>query len=414
MKHTLKRLHLLTALALAATLAIGCADEESDLGVGLVDPSTLYSGCLDTIYPTAAYSIIDDSLMTTGYSFGIIGNHSDATYGTVGSVLYTQIALPPASSNIDFSQVTIDSVILCLTSDGLYPDSTATYSFHFEVKQLAEPVLSDTLYYSNQSLPVDEGATFFDATVSVAPTDTVVRLRMDDAIRTVLAQQASAEEFTTLTRGLRIRIVPDGDMGMMGINFAAVRTGLTTYYRYGADTIESEYTFVIGDGATHFTQFSHDYSGTAFASADSVGGAQRLYLEPLAGHRVVLSFDQAVRDFAAAHPRAAIHHAELRLQPDATADDNRPGRIIGLHKVDGEDSYINDFLTTSGDGTYNTADGCYRLRVTQHLQGLLRDGADPQGTHLVLDARRSAAQRTVICGTQVAGKAPHIIIVYSE
>ncbi len=413
MKHTLKRLLMLVALATTATLATGCADEESDLGVSLVDPSTLYSGCLDTIYATDAYTLLDDSLMTTNYSFGIIGNYSDATFGSVGSVLYTQIALPQASSNIDFTQVTIDSVVLCLTASGLYPDTTATYNFHFEVKHLAEPVLSDTLYYSNQSVPVAENETFFDGTVSVRPTDTVVRLRMDDAIREVLAQNADAAQFTTLTRGLRIRIVPDGDMGMMEINFAAVTTGLTTYYRYGdTSSLESEYTFVIGEGATHFTNFSHDYSGTALG-ADSIGGAQRLYLEPLAGHRAVLNFDEAVRKFAADHPRAAIHHAELQLCLDASADNNRPSRIIGMHKVDGADSYINDFLSTSGDGTYNTADSRYRLRVTQHMQGLLRDGKD-HGLHLVLDARRSSAERTVVCGPQQTGKAPKIVIVYSE
>ena len=409
----LKRLHLLAALALTAVMAIACADEESDLGLGLEDPSTLYSGCLDTLYASDACSLLDDSLMTTGYSFGIIGNYTDATYGTVSSVLYTQIALPPASSSIDFSQVTIDSVMLCLTTNGLYPDTAATYSFHFEVKQLAEAVHSDSLYYSTSQIPVDEGTTFFDGTVSVGPTDTVVRLRMDDAIRTVLAQQGTADEFIEATRGLRIRIVPDGDMGMMGINFAAVSTGLTTYYRYNTDSLESQYTFIIGDGATHFTNFGHNYSGTVFASADSVGGAQRLYLEPMAGHRVVLNFDAAVRAFAEAHPRAAIHHAELQLQPDASADANRPERIIGMHKVGGQDSYINDFLTTSGDGTYNTADGRYRLRVSQHLQGLLRDGTD-HGIHLVLDARRSAAQRTVLCGTQNRSTAPRIVIVYSE
>ena len=308
----------------------------------------------------------------------------------------------------------MDSVVLCLTAYGLFPDSTATYSFHFEVKQLAEAIQTDSLYYGNSVLPVDEGTMFFNGTVNVSPTDTVIRLRLDNSIRQVLAQSADANQFTELTRGLRIRIVPDGDEGMMGVNFAAVTTGLTTYYRYGSDTLESEYTFVIGTGATHFTHFSHNYSGTVFASADSVGGSQRLYLEPMAGHRVVVNFDAAVRDFAAAHPRAVIHHAELQLTLDASADANLPGRIIGMHKLGGEDTYINDFLSSGGDGTYNIAGNYYRLRVTQHLQGLLRDGGDQKGTHLVLDARRSSAQRTVLCGLQKQSTKPRIIFVYSE
>lgn len=413
-KHFIKTLCTLAVLALGSMATTACVDEESALGVNLVDPATLYDGCRDTLYATDAYSLLDDSLMTTGYSFGIIGNYSDAVYGSVSSVLYSQIALQQASSSVNFRDADnhIDSVVLCLVTDGLFPDSSASYNFHFTVRQLAEPVQTDSLYYSHSSLPVDETATFFNGTVTVGPADTVVRLRLNDNILNVIKDSATAADFILHARGLRIAIEPDSDPGMLGINFAAVKTGLSVFYRYGADTLESEYVFLVGAGATHFTQFVHDYSGTAFASADSVGGAQTLYLEPLAGYRAVVNFDAAVRAFSAAHPRAVIHYAELQLTPSASADANRPGRVIGLHKVGGEDTYINDFLSASGDGTYQTADGRFRLRVTQHMQGLLRGGSDP-GTHLVLDARRSSAQRTVIDGLQ-ASNPPRIILVYTE
>ena len=61
---------------------------------------------------------------------------------------------------------------------------------------------------------------------------------------------------------------------------------------------------------------------------------------------------------------------------------------------------------------YDTDRNCYRLRVTQHVQGLLRNKADP-GTLLVLDARQNDAARIVLNGISAADPV-RIEIVYSE
>ena len=141
----------LAAALLSALLPCGCSDENTDLGSSLVDPATLYNGKTDTLYASAAYSRIDEPLKTSSYSFGVVGNYSDATFGSVSSVLYTQVALKQASTSINIEEMTIDSVELCLVNDGLYPDSTATYNFHFEVMRLAEAIVSDSDYYSNNA-----------------------------------------------------------------------------------------------------------------------------------------------------------------------------------------------------------------------------------------------------------------------
>lgn len=398
----MKKLLSYTAALLFLFATSGCTDEESGMGMNLVDSTTLYHGQQTTFTADRALSVRDDSLSTTNYSFGVIGNYQDATFGSVSATLYTQIALDDQSSSINLRDNIIDSVVLTLVKNHLYPDSTATYNFHFEVMHLAEPLLSDTVYYSFHELAVDPAAKYFDQTVTVQPTDTVVRLKLDNSISTILNQTGSAEEFIAATKGLRIRITDAGDPGMMGINFSATNTCLTVYHRYSADdTVDAEYPFLLGYGTAHFIHFEHDYTGSTVGGVDSIPGTTDLYLEPLAGYNLLVTFDNAIRTFADAHPNATVHQAELLLP--VTASVNRPDRVLAVSKkAAGNDVYIDDLMMditdlSRFDGKYDASRNCYRLRVTQHVQGLLRQKSDP-GTLLVLNSRRSSAARVIING----------------
>lgn len=398
---------------------VGCTDEESGLGMNLVDGNTLYNGQQATLTANSALSIREDSLTTTNFSFGCIGNYQDATFGRVSATLYTQIALDEHTGSINMAENIIDSVVLTLVKDHTYPDSTATYNFHFEVMHLAEPLLTDTVYYSCDTLAVDPTAKYFDQTVTVAPTDSVVRLKLDNSISTILNQTGSAEDFITATKGLRIRITDAGDDGMLGINFKATNTCITVYHRYSADdTVDATYPFLLGNGTSHFIHFEHDYTSSVTGGADSIDGTAALYIEPLAGYNLLISFDSAVRAFVAAHPTAVLHHAELLLPVTSPTTPSLPDRILAVAKRDSaNDVYTDDLMMditsmARFDGTYDASRNCYRLRVTQHLQGLLRAGVD-HGTLLVLNSRRSSAARAIINGLSAADH-PRIEFIYTE
>ncbi|MBR4739202.1 MAG: DUF4270 family protein [Bacteroidales bacterium] len=400
----MKRL-LYTAACLLLLAATACTDEESGIGVNLVDGNTLYNGHQATLTANRAISVRDSSLQTSNYSYGIIGNYQDAgaVFGKVSSVLYTQIALDNSTSSINMADNIIDSVVLTLVKERTYPDSTATYNFHFEVMQLATP-LRDTVYYCYDTLPVNPSAKYFDQNVSVGLTDSVVRLKLDNSISTILNQTGSAEEFLNATNGLRIRITDAGSMGMLGINFSATKTCLTVYHRYSSeDTVDATYTFQLGSKTVRFTHFEHDYSGSATGGADSLDGSTALYIEPLGGYNILVSFDSAVHAFVEAHPTATIHYAELLVPVTAATAMTPPDRLLAVGKrANGTESYIDDLMMdvitmARFDGTYDATRNCYRLRVTQHLQGMLREGAD-YGLLLVHNSRRSAATGAVING----------------
>lgn len=398
----MRRLYHYAALCLLLFAFIGCTDEESELGMNLVDGSTLYRGNLATLTADRALSVRDDSLLTSNYSYGIIGNYQDAVFGRVSATLYTQIALETNTTSINLADNIIDSVVLTLVKDKTYPDTTDTYNFHFEVMQLAEALQTDSVYYSHDTLPVVATAKYFDQSITVTPTDTVLRLKLDNAIHTVLNQSGSSEEFVNATKGLRIRLTDAGDMGMLGINFAADSTCLTVYHRFDAnDDVDSKYSFRLGSGSAHFVNFKHDYTGSTTGGADSLDGSTVLYLEPMGGYNILISFDSAIRAFAEAHPTATLHHAEMLL-PVASST-MLPDRVLAVDKqADGNEVYIDDLMMdiiTMGrfDGTYDASRNCYRLRVTQHVQGMLREKADT-GTLLVLNSRRSSAERVLLNG----------------
>ncbi len=414
------RRYKLILLFTAAVLAMSaCTDEESDLGIDLTDSTTLYHGIADTLYADNAWTEFDDSLTTSNLSFGIIGNYHDATFGHVSSILYTQLALPSNANDIAFDSMVIDSVVLSFAKTQLFPDTSATYHFRFEVKQLSEQLLSDTTYYAFDQLPVDENTTFFNDIVPVTYYDTVVSFKLDTSINRVIRRSATAEDFLAETKGLRIRILNSSDEGMVTVDLTSANTCLHAHYHYvyDGDTIGGTYTFLLGTGTSHFSHFEHDYSSTIFASGNPFPGTFRLYLEPLAGHRVRLSFDNAVQAFHAAHPWAVIHHAELLLPvaPESVGTE-LPDQLLTLGKVGESWYYIDDLINIydlSGyDGTYHSDRAAYCIRLAQHLQGLLRLGNDP-GIRLQINASRHAAQRVILNGLSSTDR-PRIAIVYSE
>lgn len=409
----IRRLLTLTTLTLA--LLASCTPEDSDLGVNLTDNNTRYRGITDTLYTTCAYSLHDDSIVSSGSNYNIVGWYEDAIYGKVSASIYTQIALPSDANSVDLSNATIDSVDLCLVKDALFPDSAGSYLWHFEVMPLAEAVESDTTYYGNSILPVREGVKYFDDTVRIAVTDTVVTFRLGGSIGDLLKQNASRTDFIANTKGLRIRIIEGDSMGIVAFNFAATKTRLTAYYHVNGDTNTLQYNFVVGSGAKRFMHFDHDYSTSSFGVADSIGGTNRLYLEPFGGYNVHINFDSAVRAFHAAHPTAVIHYAELLLPLADEAPTVHPDSLLAFSiGADGSTTLTSDLrYRMGGDGSYLRDRNCYRLRVSLLLQELLRNDADHGIKLMLYYSRRHPAARTVITGTGTANP-PRIAFTYTE
>ncbi len=404
-------------------LPAACTEKESDLGLDLQDPFSLYDGIRDTAYMTGC-TIFDDSLWTAGYQYGIFGDYEDDVFGSVTSVIYSQITISSTTGINLTDDVIIDSVVMTLVIDSLYPvvpDSTPV-PLHIIINQLDEP-LRDSVYhasYSSQSLS-DNGVCFFDGIVTYIADS--IRLRMNEDIYPVLRQNCTTDEFAERVKGFSLKLAENSNR-MVTVDFTATNTRLTLYY-HTANVESLRYIFVINADAGHSMYFEHDYTGKAIApianhTVDSIAGDQLLYLEPLGGTRVRLNLQPFLNTFRKKHPWAVIHYAELILPVNEIADTQPPIRILANKNLkDGTSVFVSDanFVDNpnfySGfDGYYDKKKNQYRLRVTRHMQELLRSGKD-YGTELYIDARRSSALRTVINGTDAA-KPVLIDFVYSE
>lgn len=411
-------------------LFAACNEKESDLGVDLQDPATLYEGICDTAYGTA-YTVFDDSLQTSSQSNALIGCYSDDVFGSSEGVLFMQITTAD-NAGVEFDQNSlIDSAILSFSLATIYPESLDSKSYrdlHFEVYQLAEPVLRDSAYYAFDELAVN-GTCFFDGTVRVEQSDSMVAsMRLNDNFISYVRNKsyASSTDFEAAMKGIRVRLVNGGTPQAATINLAAAGTGLGIHYRYanGSDTIARTYNFVVSQTAPHFCQFKNNYIGALSTfntnTSDSIEGSQYLYLSPMGGTNVKVNFNSFVQQFHADHPYAVIHYAELQLPVADLSPAYKPDMVAALKlNADGSMSSVQDMydVSFSGyDGTYSENGKYYRLRITQHLQKMLKAGSD-YGTLLVLNARRSSPARMVLNGTSpsATGNNPiRIRFVYSE
>ncbi len=388
-----------------------CTEKESELGVNLQDPFTLYDGVRDTAYVTAC-TLFDDSLSTAGFSAGVFGNYRDATFGDVEAVLYSQITIPQDGVRIT-DEVQIDSVVMTLVIDTVYPartDSTPV-PLHIVINQLAEALRSDSAYTAYDQLE-ESNTCFFDDVVNFVSDS--IRLRMRPEIYPVLQRESpSPADFVEQTKGFALHL-DRSCQKLVTVSLTATSTRLTVFYHTpGVDTVAREFDFIINGEAAHSMYVKHDYSGTPLAlfdqqRKDTIAGSEKLYLEPLGGTRVRLSLQPFLNRFYAQHPTAVIHYAELVLPVYDTSDTQTPVRILALKKgADGNLVYVTDadvltnsYTYTGFDGYYNREKHCYRLRVTRHLQELMRTGRD-YGTELIIDARRSSGFRTVLRGSDV-------------
>lgn len=425
-----KTIFLIPVLLFAFLAFTACNEEESELGVNLQDPATLFDGMCDTAYGLA-YTVFDDSLLTSGTTSALVGCVSDPIFGNSEAIIYSQVGIPSGESVAFDEYCTIDSVVLSLSVTSLYPDMSKSYrNLHFEVYQLAEGLKTDSAYYASDEVEVSN-VCFFDDVVRIAQSDTmVVNLKLNQNFLPLLQNRSysSSQEFIDAVRGIRIRLVNDGTPVIATVNLAAASTRMSVYFQYNATATDStyrSYEFIVGSGVTHYSQYKNVYNGSLAVfnnnTSDSIDGASRLYLTPMGGTNVKINFDAFVRQFHADHPYAVINYAELILPVAVESPQQKPD-MIAAFKCYNDGTVVNipdmyDNFTYRGyDGVYNDSTRCYRIRVTQHLQKILNSGFD-LGTLLVINGRRSSAQRTIINGydaTATSGNPVCLRFVYSE
>ena len=402
-------------------LLYSCSEDETIIGSGIHESGALnVKKLIDT--DINAYTIYDDSLLTKNHG-SVLGFYRDNVFGSVSAGIYSQMSLRGASA--DFSPHTFDSLTLDMQISGVYSNSLSDESpkVYLQVYQLSDEIKVDSNYYSTNSAqynptPLFEGEVTLSTdsvTVNGEKTAPHFSVRLKDEFMNLLHENFTSNKgLYEKTKGLYFRVDPSrSDNAMAYINFAldSSLTGVKLHYKEKDSTSAKVYTFSLGKESFKFSEFKHDYSGTALSvftsnPKDSIAKSPYLYIQSLGGTLVRVKIP-GLKDKSKYPEKMIINEANLILPlADINPDNNPPSQLYcAMYKEDGTVGAILDYF----DGTYDSSKKQYRICLTRHIQNLLYGTIDDWGLLVYINGRGAIANRCVIDGNNAV-----LEVYYSE
>jgi len=415
-----------------------CQEEPDLIGMSLQSENErLGIGYSDTTINVIAYSDFDDSLRTDNYSANLLGTFNDPTFGTTTASIFTQIRLSTTSPSFPAGS-TLDSLVLYLPYSGSYQIDPAIMDEQVvKVYEVNQKMYIDSIYYSNRVLS-SNSTELGNLTFTPKPKDSIMingekqapqlQIKLSSALGNSLLQAlpadlANSDKFTEFFKGIYIKALPlnttqENKGSILYFNLLSTLARMTLYYKKDInDTVSNQYNFVINDKSAKYTYFNHyGYVGnnaTRPATIDfqkqlGVGGfvkdtnlgQQKLYLQSMGGVKVNFKFPN-IRNFSS--NKVVVNEAILVIKNDDGDDKNGPPALLTVLKklVDGKTAFLPDIFEGSGffGGTYNTVTREYRMRITRYFQYMLNTTDADYGLVMLIDSRRTTANRFVFKGT---------------
>ncbi len=420
MKKTLYcTLVLLTCIFLSA-----CKNDTTNIGYDLLG-NLVDTEFTDTI-TLQAYSILEDTINTTGTSAHILGHLSDPTFGNSSAGIYTELALGGGSVSFGSSPA-IDSVVLTLQLSSYYGDTTSAVGIR--VHQLTESMDQSTTYYQTSKLGYDPTPLNYQLTgYTIQPNTAIVidtsiyaahlRIRLSQQFGQYLLNHESDlnNRLSDFLKGLYIEAVSHtGPYGYMLItNMTSSLTGLTLYY-HNSDAQGMRYTLSCTDKCARFTHIDHDYNASQDQNFISEVlhhqtdiGNDVLFVQGGGGVKTRISFPYLEHAFEQFDNRVVIHRAELVISnADRTEKILTPSTALTIQGIGKSDSSIrflpdDDYYTNSSyyGGVYDVNNNEYRFRITKYVQELvLGEGDWCPDINLIVRGSAVRPSRLVFHGT---------------
>ncbi len=385
-------------------------------GTGLIGIGTNSDGfaaqVIDT-FTVNTYTFPDDTLRTTGWPAHPLGHLNDPIFGTTDAGMCFRLLLP--KDNLTFpSVVKIDSVRLSMcyaAGTTLYGDTTIPQTLM--VSEISDQLSSDSLYLSTQKinkvskigswtgLHNIHDVSYFSIKGITYVNLPQVRFNIDSNFARKIINGgnylATSADFANLVKGLYIEADPTNPGNVMSF--------MTSYYQYSNFTIfynDSEYvnfplTIDANNPGLHFSNFSHNYSGTLVDIARShVNDIQpKSYIQSTAGNKMRVEIPYLSNFMAMAKGKGlSIQKAEILIEGDVTNTYNGsyplPSQVLLFHHDTALkeepilDRYDKKFYTSSGIGYPLTLPSAYyggklydgnkySLPFTRHLQNALNN-----------------------------------------
>ncbi len=327
---SLVRFFFLLSLAIG-TLLFSCK-KESNVGSSLISNDSKFYGTLVDTLTVNAYTEVDTVLPTENNSRVVVGELNDPEFGITQAQWYAQFLIPTSALTLG-SNPQIDSIVLSFYVDTTYHATNGTTTF--KAYELNNDFASGK-YKSNQSIAF--GTELGNTTV--ARDSGVVRVKLSNNFGQKILNATgdtltSNATFLKLLKGITIK----GEENSLNANEGALfvvnpshsSTKITLYYN-ATEKAELKITTT----SRYFVNYKHDFSSATDLNnqlSNASLGNNRLFLKPLAGTRVVLTFPSLYNWNKDKH--YIIQRAELVLPVEATSNSTyRVPSAMGILKLE--------------------------------------------------------------------------------
>jgi len=427
------------ALLLFSSFFLFSCNKEPDLvGLDILPGGDMLNGELMDTATVVAYSVFDDSVLTSGMAYGVVGSIYDEEFGKTTASLYTQIRMT-SNAPVFGSSPVVDSVVLVLPYYSLIGDSSAPQTF--KVYELSESLNSEKEYYSNNpGIAYNESSLLAEQTFIPRVSDSIVIdsvTKIPPQLRLVFNKPLFAQKIMFATasdlenndnfiqyfKGIAITSNTENTPGagsLITFNLLSTSSFLKMYYHNSTDTLE--YNFAITSASARFNRYDHN--GYAEASPDFKSqvrdheillGKNKLFIQAFGGTKVKLRFPFLKK--WAIDQKIAINEAQLIMtNADINSQFNPPARLTLRTIVsDSTQSILVDENegSTYFDGTYNASKG-YRFRISRYIQQLFIPSTDDKGLYMFAPGSSYIGNRLILNGTDTESGKMKLVITYTK
>ena len=460
--------NLLYALALSVITISACSDPSS-IGASILGSEELSLNFTDQI-ALKSKTILGDSIRVTSAAISSIGVLNESVFGPVQNALYLSTSI--GSSNPDFSDAVLDSIVLTIpydilvsgrTSTARYGDTTAVH--HLELFQLDENIFTSVeeltidSIFTTTSFAFDEANLIGERTIvpnyvdsvfvkghstvnaeGVAVPDSIVgalpelRIRVDNSFGSPFFENpeniASDSVYQDIAKGFFLRSTPSTS-SMIGLNFQESSRYKLLYYYTKTDDNRRIYKFdVAGFTSLQVTQ-DYETSGSLIEAAldnDSYN-QDYLFIESYAGTNIEVDLED-IKQFDGEIINAAVLEFTVADIPGYDLEIFELPELITATYIDedGEEQDISDIAVfnenvssiSAAYGGLEVIDNTtglrtYSMNITNHIIELLRGdlGSDFK-IYLNNRFKSGSPRRVVFNGNDSNGPAPILNLVVTQ
>lgn len=393
--------NILPLLIALPVIVSSCSDNPSKIGIGLLPDSDFMAMYSTDTVGVKAYTMYDDSAITTNDPTMIAGRITDEYFGNTNCDFVTQLRIIAAWPAKPF---TVDSVSFYFNPSSVSGDTAAVH--YLRLYETGTRLLDSIDYYSTQE--PDTIKFLGEYRLPALKADTSYRIMLDKWVGEYLFRETASFDpptdfYKEFFKGLYVGIRSVTNPVLVTMTTVDNPIMITVHYHDDA-AVAYTYSFLSTDRAVNYNRFIHDYDAAApdkrIKHINDLVRDTAVYFQTYDG--VFPRFDLPGLEAFRNIPRLAVNKARLyipvHLDGGTYIEKNLPsniylryrdskGKLIALPDLVHDASFL--------DGTYYTSGDNYVFNITSFVQQYINGKIDKPSVEMYFP---SAVDKNVIFG----------------